>query len=188
MSRQYTDEERAQARGRMRRLRADAEYAQHDRDAARERMRRLRRSGPMPPRPRSPRPRRTPTPPGSWSFPPPPRLLTRHSFIGNRQYKKVYDSWYTLRRRALIAGELDETLLTLEQWVSIVEHYGNLCVCCGNTGELSFDHVLPVSMAGSFTADNIQPLCLACNMAKRNRHIDYRPDQGAFAMRSFSVR
>lgn len=228
MSRQYTDEERAQARARMQRLRADPEYAQRDRDAARERMRRLRSSPDC--AQRGGDAAREPMPQlgadgqhadregdtnleGRHQLQEDPEYVQRDrdaarermrrlrgntihgaielehnelaqsdalDTIGNRPNRRVYDSWYTLRRRALQAGEPEETILTLDQWARIVEHYGGVCLCCGEPKELTFDHVLPMSMGGTFTADNVQPLCLPCNVTKRNRHIDYRPDVGAF--------
>jgi 5-methylcytosine-specific restriction endonuclease McrA len=159
MPQQYTDEERAQARARMRRLRADPEYAQRDRDAARERMRRLRNSRPRPPRQRSSQT---------------PRLSRLPSYIGSRRYKKVYDSWYTLRRRAIANGEPVDEILTLEQWQEIVLRYDNRCLACGEQKPLTFDHVIPIKLGGRFAVDNVQPLCLSCNISKKDRYIDYR--------------
>lgn len=40
------------------------------------------------------------------------------------------------------------------------------CVRCGATTELEFDHVIPLAMAGSNTAKNLQLLCASCNRSK----------------------
>jgi 5-methylcytosine-specific restriction endonuclease McrA len=46
---------------------------------------------------------------------------------------------------------------------------GGACVKCSATGELHFDHIIPVSRGGSNYADNIQLLCRTCNLAKSDR-------------------
>lgn len=40
------------------------------------------------------------------------------------------------------------------------------CVRCGNADDLSIDHKLPLSKGGSDALDNLQTLCLDCNLAK----------------------
>lgn len=68
---------------------------------------------------------------------------------------------------------------TLDEWKSLLVHYGYKCLCCGRTDvKLTADHVIPVSRGGSSNIDNIQPLCGACNSRKQDRAVDYRPDSG----------
>jgi hypothetical protein len=43
---------------------------------------------------------------------------------------------------------------------------GGRCVNCGSTGNLEFDHLIPVSMGGAHTVRNLQLLCVGCNAAK----------------------
>lgn len=52
--------------------------------------------------------------------------------------------------------------------------YGNRCIGCGKRGNLTIDHVVPLSLGGSDMKDNIQPLCLSCNCRKGAKFIDYR--------------
>lgn len=70
---------------------------------------------------------------------------------------------------------------------TICAHYNNICLACGKPEtpgdkmtKLTPDHIKPISKGGSDTPDNIQPLCLRCNIKKGNHHqTDYRPDNGA---------
>jgi hypothetical protein len=43
------------------------------------------------------------------------------------------------------------------------------CRICGRTGvELEVDHIIPASLGGSDTTDNLQTLCFDCNRGKRD--------------------
>jgi 5-methylcytosine-specific restriction endonuclease McrA len=45
-----------------------------------------------------------------------------------------------------------------------------LCQHCGtDTGPMQYDHVIPYSMGGDNSVENIQLLCRRCNAAKSNR-------------------
>lgn len=63
---------------------------------------------------------------------------------------------------------------TEQEWVELCDFYGNICLCCKWPKPLTVDHVVPVSKGGTSDISNIQPLCLECNSAKRDRTIDYR--------------
>jgi len=67
---------------------------------------------------------------------------------------------------------------TLAEWQALKAHYQYRCLRCGKYEPdivLTEDHVIPVSKGGTNNIDNIQPLCLACNASKGNRHTtDYR--------------
>jgi 5-methylcytosine-specific restriction endonuclease McrA len=66
---------------------------------------------------------------------------------------------------------------TTAEWKKLCEHYGNICLCCGEHKPLTIDHVVPLALGGSNSIDNLQPLCGTCNCAKGTRTIDYRPDR-----------
>src|SRR5215212_2342283 len=46
------------------------------------------------------------------------------------------------------------------------ERGGARCVECGSDFELQYDHVIPFSMGGAATAENLQLLCASCNRVK----------------------
>lgn len=47
--------------------------------------------------------------------------------------------------------------------------YNNRCANCGTTRHLSIDHIIPWSLGGLTTKDNLQVLCKKCNSSKGNR-------------------
>jgi hypothetical protein len=47
-----------------------------------------------------------------------------------------------------------------------------LCQHCGtSTGPMQYDHVIPYSVGGDNSEENIQLLCRRCNAAKSNRYV-----------------
>ena len=79
------------------------------------------------------------------------------------------------RRRAMLNNAKHEPY----NFKAICRHYGDVCLRCGESDvKLTIDHVVPISKGGHDIASNIQPLCKSCNSAKKDKHIDYRPDAG----------
>ena len=64
-----------------------------------------------------------------------------------------------------------------EEWRTLCAYYDFTCLCCGRREpeiKLTADHVVPLARGGTNFIDNIQPLCLSCNMSKGVKTIDYR--------------
>lgn len=62
------------------------------------------------------------------------------------------------------------------QWETLKQKYNYMCLCCKQQEpfiKLTRDHIIPIVRGGSNNIDNIQPLCLKCNMIKHAKAIDY---------------
>lgn len=71
---------------------------------------------------------------------------------------------------------------TDKDWQEILDAYGNKCLCCGQSDiPLTIDHIVPLSLGGTNTKDNLQPLCSSCNSKKNAQTIDYRNDRFLYA-------
>jgi hypothetical protein len=77
------------------------------------------------------------------------------------------------------------TPIPAEMKMAVIELHGWNCLCCGRPTHrypdskvrpdtLSFDHVLPEKFGGPTIVENLQPLCMACNLHKGIQTIDLR--------------
>lgn len=120
----------------------------------------------------------------------------------NPEKVALYHSRGHVKRKAKLK---DAGTFTLSEWHLLLDGTGHKCVCCGIPeaqalyrypkrgqpvfGQLTRDHIHPLSKGGRGTIDNIQPLCLACNTRKHDRHINYLlNDSAACTARSDRVR
>jgi 5-methylcytosine-specific restriction endonuclease McrA len=79
------------------------------------------------------------------------------------------------KRRALAFGYEGEHFTT-EEWLALMEFYGGRCLCCGSQESITVDHITPLSLGGSNSIADIQPLCESCNLLKGATVVDYRCD------------
>ena len=63
---------------------------------------------------------------------------------------------------------------TSAQWMTLCNKYGNVCLCCEKSAQLTPDHVIPIAKGGTSNIDNIQPLCMPCNAKKSTATTDFR--------------
>lgn len=58
--------------------------------------------------------------------------------------------------------------LTSFEWFKLLEKFNNECAYCSSTGDLTQDHIIPISLGGMTTSSNIVPACTSCNCSKRD--------------------
>jgi len=92
----------------------------------------------------------------------------------NHASKPGYAAWKRARRQQRLDGA---GTFTISELTELFEVFENKCInpdCDGLDDKLSVDHVVPLSKGGGNTIENIQPLCLTCNLRKGTKVIDYR--------------
>lgn len=62
-----------------------------------------------------------------------------------------------------------EGVLQEQDWADILLAYDYSCAICRSKGNLSIDHIVPLSKGGNNTKENAQPLCVGCNSRKKDR-------------------
>lgn len=77
---------------------------------------------------------------------------------------------YKYKHRRNVAGKF-----SLSEWKSLLSKFNNQCLWCGNTSDITVDHVIPLILGGTNYIHNIQPLCRVCNSKKHDKIIDFRP-------------
>lgn len=66
---------------------------------------------------------------------------------------------------------------TRQEWLDLLAVCGHTCLKCGRKEpdiKLTVDHVVPLVKGGSGYIENIQPLCLTCNLRKHDKVADFR--------------
>jgi 5-methylcytosine-specific restriction endonuclease McrA len=74
--------------------------------------------------------------------------------------------WNRIARMAGLPG------VNKNEWLAILERYGNSCAYCGTTGRMTIDHVIPVMRGGQHAVNNIVPACAACNSEKHYKSVE----------------
>lgn len=85
----------------------------------------------------------------------------------NKKYYATHKEESRIRYQKRKAREKDaESSLSIEQWESAKEEFGNACAYCGRETKLEQDHFIALSKGGGYTRENIVPSCKRCNCSK----------------------
>jgi len=111
----------------------------------------------------------------------------RHYQENKAEYARRHRAWYEAnpgkaaeyfnRRRSIIRGQRDH--FTADEFSELCASVGWRCVCCAKKTKLHADHIVPLSMGGANTIDNIQPLCKSCNSKMYTNTINYMADENS---------
>ena len=88
-----------------------------------------------------------------------------------------YLSWIKNKRNRTIKRLKKEGAShTFGEWEVLKAQYNWTCPCCKASEpkvKLTEDHIIPISKGGCDNIENIQPLCMSCNLRKSTRTIKY---------------
>ena len=82
---------------------------------------------------------------------------------------------FTQKRRELRKKQNGGSF-TIREWETLKAQYNWTCPCCFKSEpeiKLTIDHIIPISKGGSDNIENIQPLCLKCNIIKSTKVVKY---------------
>ena len=83
-----------------------------------------------------------------------------------RQSRLLQKPYYQNRKR------LGQTAAYRKLRAELIREFG-ACQRCGTTVRLTIDHVIPMSLGGQHTRENVQLLCAGCNSKKKQNTIRY---------------
>lgn len=89
--------------------------------------------------------------------------LISEKAVGNRLNYKFANFTF---RKLVEGGSTPSSILAENQQLFML---GNVCAYCGATGPLHWEHIIPVSLGGPDSIDNMVRACPPCNLAKGAR-------------------
>lgn len=99
-----------------------------------------------------------------------PRMATEYAaeLVGAGLWSTTDDGFQVVHWE-LYAAPRKRAHISLEVRLAVYERDGWACLHCSAAEPLSLDHIWPWSLGGSDRAENLQTLCLPCNMLKGAR-------------------
>ena len=98
--------------------------------------------------------------------------------------KKNWERRYFFNDRRRARKMNAEGSYSFEEWLELKNRFNYMCLMCGQREPfldqrchtLSIDHAIPLSKGGTDYINNIQPLCLRCNLKKHTQIIFFKPE------------
>ena len=81
----------------------------------------------------------------------------------NPEVKKQYNFYNKNRQHLKRANGIG---ITNQQWNEILKKYNFRCAYCGMQGNMTIDHITPLSKGGEHSSQNVAPACAECNGKK----------------------
>lgn len=91
-------------------------------------------------------------------------VLYRKQYNRNNREKRNIESQLRRARKQQVLSNF-----TKSEWNEVKKNYNYTCACCGLKEpkiKLTIDHIIPICKGGNNTKQNIQPLCMQCNLRK----------------------
>lgn len=94
---------------------------------------------------------------------------------GRKAAQLACSKWYSTphgmqheknRSHARRSLKTHNSYVTAEQWAGTLEYFYNSCAYCGESANLTQDHIVPLSKGGENTVSNVVPACKHCNYSK----------------------
>jgi len=90
------------------------------------------------------------------------------------------------KRRARKAGVGSN--MSLAAWSMLRDVFDSVCLACGATDKITWDHIVPISRGGEHRPVNLQPLCRSCNERKQAvDQTDYRTTEQRSAVEFWAI-
>lgn len=94
--------------------------------------------------------------------------------VENTMLKKIqgYDYWEVTEERISDSGQKKRhdsvQPLTDKEWQICLAYFNHCCSYCGNSGQMTKDHLDPLHNGGELSFDNVVPACKSCNSSKKD--------------------
>ena len=88
------------------------------------------------------------------------------------RYRQTDGGRLVRRASKILRRSIHGDRMDIAAWNKKVEELACRCQLCGvkfERGDLTIDHIVPVSKGGTNHIDNLQPACVSCNCSKGNR-------------------
>uniref|UniRef100_UPI0035DEBFDA HNH endonuclease n=1 Tax=Enterococcus avium TaxID=33945 RepID=UPI0035DEBFDA len=96
--------------------------------------------------------------------------------VENALFKRATGYTYTevTKERIVDTGQKKrhngESKLTEKDWEVALAYFDNKCAYCGQSGEMTKDHLDPLKNGGELTFSNVVPACRSCNSSKKDHN------------------